>query len=640
MGQDLTSIVDVHDLEQTALEAQSIPLTSYEIIKESAQKYRSDLAIEFFMDANKLDEVEQISYESLYEQVTKAGNMLRDHGVGRGDVVAYLLPNLPETHYVIWGGEAAGIILGLNPMLEADQLATLMRTAKTKWLVCLGPTPGVDIWEKAIEAVPDIPTIKGIFQVNLSEHMSGPKSWALETLAVYSRFKAAMKLGMPVKNFTATLRHYRGDKLDFEEPNGDDLASYFCTGGTTGLPKIAKRRHSSEAFNAWSMSKTFEGSMFPGGGVFCGLPLFHVNGVIVTGLIPWATGARVVMGTPLGYRGKGVIKNFWKIIEKFRLEAFSAVPTIFAALLDEPHEGYDLSCLQVAICGSAPLPKEVYRKFLAATNVPIAEGYGLTETTCVSSFNPGLSEDSIGSIGIRLPYQKMKTVILDDDGNFVRDAEIDEVGVIAVNGPNVFDGYFDPSQNKDVWIYRDGEKWLNTGDLARVDEKGYFWLTGRKKELIIRSGHNIDPKTIEEVLHAHPKVKLAAAIGRPDKYAGELPVAYVELVDGADASGDELIEYAKQGLSERASWPKAIEIISDMPVTPVGKIFKPSLTMMEIQRTIEQEAEALQCDIDKVMVEQDKRLGLVAKVEGVSSEVDKEKLAQGLGQFCFNYQIV
>ena len=165
----------------------------------------------------------------------------------------------------------------------------------------------------------------------------------------------------------------------------------------------------------------------------------------------------------------------------------------------------------------------------------IVEGYGLTEGACVSSGNPAGAEPRIGSIGIRYPYQDMRALILDGD-KYVRDAETNEIGVIAIRGPNVFAGYLDPAHNLGIWIDRDGETWLNTGDLGRQDADGYFWLTGRKKELIIRGGHNIDPKLIEEPLHRHPAVALAAAIGRPDPHAGEAPVAYVQLKEGHSVS--------------------------------------------------------------------------------------------------------
>ena len=185
----------------------------------------------------------------------------------------------------------------------------------------------------------------------------------------------------------------------------------------------------------------------------------------------------------------------------------------------------------------------------------------------------------------------MRALILDDDNRYVRDAETDEIGVIAIRGPNVFAGYLDPAHNKGIWIERDGETWLNTGDLGRQDADGYFWLTGRKKELIIRGGHNIDPKLIEDALQSHPAVALTAAIGSPDAHAGELPVAYVQLKAGASATEAELLEHAARSIPEKAAIPKRVKIATSLPTTAVGKLFKTALVEREIEETVRAEAE-------------------------------------------------
>ena len=168
----------------------------------------------------------------------------------------------------------------------------------------------------------------------------------------------------------------------------------------------------------------------------------------------------------------------------------------------------------------------------------------------------------------------MEAVILDKEGRYVRAAQIGEIGAIVICGPNVFDGYLQDEHNRSIWVEIDGQKWLNTGDLGRKDPEGYFWFTGRSKELIIRAGHNIDPMLIEEALLRHPDVQMAAAVGRPDPYYGELPIAYVRLRTGATVSEDALLAYANGAIGERAAWPKAIRLIDEMPLTAVGKLFK------------------------------------------------------------------
>src|SRR5690606_6205495 len=201
--------------------------------------------------------------------------------------------------------------------------------------------------------------------------------------------------------------------------------------------------------------------------------------------------------------------------------------------------------------------------------------------------NPPLGEQRLGSIGLRIPGQPMKAVILDDEGRYQRDCGVNEVGIIVIRGPNVFAGYKVAEHNKGLWIDDDdGERWLNTGDLGRQDADGYFWLTGRKKELIIRGGHNIDPASIEEPLHRHPAVEVAAAVGRPELHAGEVPVAYVQLRAGATATAEALMTFARNEINEGAAQPNAIRIIDGMPLAGDGKIFKPELRHREIAEAL------------------------------------------------------
>jgi len=223
-------------------------------------------------------------------------------------------------------------------------------------------------------------------------------------------------------------------------------------------------------------------------------------------------------------------------------------------------------------------------------------------------------------------------MIVDDDGKFVRRAETDEVGVVAISGPNVFAGYVNPIHNDGIWIDAEGRRWLNTGDLGRQDADGYFWLTGRKKELIIRGGHNIDPKSIEEAIQQHPAVALVAAVGRPDAYAGEVPVAYVALAEGETVSESELMDYAREVVPERPAMPKVIRIVDELPTTPVGKIFKPDLTKLEIESVVRDEANELGVELAEVEVVQDASRGLLARIKTNGSDSD---LRTTLGRYAF-----
>jgi fatty-acyl-CoA synthase len=324
-------------------------------------------------------------------------------------------------------------------------------------------------------------------------------------------------------------------------------------------------------------------------------------------------------------------------VQHYRVNFFSGVPTLYAGLLQVPLGKADVSSLEFGLCGAAPMPLEVFRRFEQTTGIRILEGYGLTEGTCVSSVNPPEGERRIGSIGLRIPHQDMKVLILDDSGRYQREAEVDEPGAIAIAGPNVFAGYLDPAQNAQLWIdCGDERRWLNTGDLGRQDADGYFWLTGRKKELIIRGGHNIDPASIEEPLHRHPQVALAAAVGRPDAHAGELPVAYVQLKPGASVDEQALLAYTEREIGERAARPKAIHIIDPMPLTPVGKIYKPALKLREVESLVREElAGAAGLQVQSLQVRQDGRRGIVAEVHARAPAATAEALRASLGRYAF-----
>jgi acyl-CoA synthetase (AMP-forming)/AMP-acid ligase II len=590
-------------------------ISTYALLARGAALAPDDNALSFFLRSEDYENPFRWTHREWLGRITQSANMFRRLGLQRDDVVAFVLPNLPETHWTIWGGETAGIVFAINPMLEAPMMLELMKAARPKLVVTLAPTPGADLWEKVSSVLPQVETLETVLTVSLVHYLGGAAG-GLEMSA--GRPEGSSSLGpVPVLDFHEALRPAPSDELEFTPPRGGDVASYFCTGGTTGTPKIAVRYHRTEVANAMEIAAA-TGPEFaaPGRTAFCGLPLFHVNAQIITGLVAWSRGAHVVLGTPQGYRAPGLIQNFWALVEYYRLNWFSGVPTIYSALLQVPRGDRDISSLCYGVCGAAPMPKELIANFQRETGLKILEGYGLTEGGCASSLNPAGGECRVGSIGIRLPWQEMRPVVLGEDGAYLRDAAVGEVGIIAIKGPNLFRGYLNPIHNKGLWIEiadRSGkaEAWLNTGDLGRVDERGYFWLTGRAKELIIRGGHNIDPKMIEEPMHAHPAVALAAAIGRPDAHAGEVPVVYVQLRPGATASEDELMDHARKEVAEKAAQPKRIHVVPSLPTTAVGKIFKPALAIAEMESVLREEAEGCGLVVTHCEAVKDPQTGIV-----------------------------
>ncbi|MFN7040154.1 MAG: acyl-CoA synthetase [Acidovorax temperans] len=625
----IAGIADIH-----ALEAQGcapLPRSTYEMIGAAARAHASAPALSFFARVQDHARPEVWTYATLFAGITATANYLHELGVRQSDVVAFVLPNLPQTHLAIWGAQAAGIAFAVNPLMEPQAIADLLVAANAKVLITLMPGRGMDLWSHLQPLLAQASDLAHVLLMDPTGPYHGDESAApTETAAHYT-----------VHDFAQGLQRQPVDHLvSGREFHPDQHSSYFCTGGTTGAPKIAMRTHGNEVANAWSTGQLLGASIAPGKTLFCGLPLFHVNGVLVTGLLPFSRGAHVIIGTPQGYRGEGVIPRFWELVEHHRINFFSGVPTVYAALVQHPTEGRDLSSLEYGLCGAAPMPVELMRNFQEATGLTILEGYGLTEGACVSTCNPPGGERRTGSIGLRLPLQPMKAVVLDEQGVYVRDCAIGEVGVLTISGPNVFAGYRNADQDQGLWLeLHDGQRWLNTGDLGRQDAQGYFYLTGRKKELIIRGGHNIDPAIIEEPLHRHPAVQLAAAVGRPDLHAGELPVAYVQLKPGATATEEELLSFLKTHIAERAAIPKAIRVTELMPLTSVGKIFKPELRQREIADALETALRDAGAPASALTVSNQQQLGIHVQVE-----TDKSAFSAiahtVLGNFPFSFSVV
>jgi fatty-acyl-CoA synthase len=317
-----------------------------------------------------------------------------------------------------------------------------------------------------------------------------------------------------------------------------------------------------------------------------GLPLFHVNALIVTGIAPMFSGARAVWPGPAGYRDKALYARFWQITGHYQIAAMSAVPTVYATLAQVPVDA-GIAALRLPIAGASPLPASVREDFAAHTGRHLLEGYGLTEATCATTWTrPG--EEQPGSVGRALPGQQIKAVTTGPGGSWT-DCGPGQTGVLVIGGPAVFAGYVTDPALGGPRVSRDGivhGGWLDTGDLGQVDDGGFVYLTGRAKDLIIRGGHNIDPRTIEDALLAHPAVRAAAAVGRPDRHSGEVPVAYV--VPAAPGPFDEtdLLAWAGTAIGEAAARPKRIYPVTAIPVTEVGKHFKPALAADAAVRAI------------------------------------------------------
>jgi acyl-CoA synthetase (AMP-forming)/AMP-acid ligase II len=541
-----STLADKQSVEAAPLAERWPAKTVYAMLRKTAAAYPGRPAISFQIKSGPQDKAETLDWSRLADRVTRAANLFRGLGIGEGDVVAYLLPNCNEVVLALLGGATAGIVNPVNPLLDVAQIAALLRESGAKVLVTLAPFPKSDIASKAHAAVALAPSVETVLEVDLKRYLSPPLSWLIPLI----RPKTPRNHSARVLDFNAALMAEDGAALSFTEEDGESggnrVAAYFHTGGTTGMPKIAQHRQRGMVYNGLipALSVATETDV-----LICPLPLFHVLAAYPILMACVASGAHMVMPTPAGYRGEGVMDNFWALVERWGVSFMVMVPTAASALMQRPVKA-DVSSLKYALCGSAPLPVELFKRFEKATGVKILEGYGMTEATCIISFNPLQGERKIGSVGLPVPYTDVKILDCETDGTIRRECAPDQIGEICIASPAVFPGYTDEARNKG--LFAEPGHYLRSGDLGRIDDDGYLWITGRAKDLIIRGGHNIDPAMIEEALAGHPAVAFVGAIGQPDAHSGELPCAYVELADDATVTTEELMAFAREKVPEGA----------------------------------------------------------------------------------------
>ena len=618
-----TSRASVQAIEaEMPWEARDIGHSIYDFLSRTRNKHGTRPAISFQLLSGPADKSETLTWNDLHARVTQAANLFRSLGVGPTDVVAFVLPNSLETAVTLLGGAVAGIVNPVNPLLEADQISSILRETKAKVVVTLRAFPKTDLAQKVAQAVRHAPSVKTVLEVDLVRYLSPPKSWIVPLV----RPKNPVAHDAAVKNFNAECAKHSGDRLDFADRTTDHIAAYFHTGGTTGMPKVAQHKATGMIYNGWLGARL----MFRETDVvLCPLPLFHVLAAYPVLMSMIASGGHAVFPTPQGYRGEGVFDNLWKLIERWKVTYMITVPTALSALMQRPVNA-DISTLRGAFSGSAPLPIELFNRFEKASGVQIVEGYGLTECTCLVSINPPEGKKKIGSVGLVFPHCDVRIFASDGAGG-LRDCAVDEVGEICVSNPGVFEGHTYTEAEKNRGLYA-GDKYLRTGDLGRLDADGYLYITGRAKDLIIRGGHNIDPALIEEALMGHDQVAFVGAIGQPDAHAGELPCAYVELIKGATVTVPELMAFAKIHIHERAALPKHIEILAELPKTAVGKVFKPDLRRRAITRTYDAALKEAGLPAHVSEVVEDKKRGLVARLTKTGTVADTA-IAPVLGQF-------
>jgi long-chain acyl-CoA synthetase len=516
------------------LEYPNVPL--HEILHKTARVYPKKTAIVY-------DERE-ISYAELEMFSNQFANTLIKLGVKKGDRVAVFLPSIPQFIIAYFGALKAGaIITTISPLHREREVEFQLSDSGAKSIVTL------DSLYPILAKVKEKNLPKNIILTNLDDY--GSKNHSCQNISnTYS--------------FQELVSEASQNPLNLKFDTFEDIASLQYTGGTTGVAKGAMLTHrnllsNALAFEAW-IRCTEAKEIF-----LTALPLFHIYGLTTSMTVPISNAAKMVL-LPRFEPSKVL-----QAIEKHRVSVFCGVPTMYQALIANPEIcKYDLTSIRVCISGASSLPPQAQKQFMQITGGLLAEGYGLTEASPVTHCSPvakSMRTVKVGSIGLPLPDTEAKIVDLETDEKTLARGEM---GELTVKGPQVMKGYWQKPQETDI-VLRDG--WLFTGDVAWMDEDGYFYITDRKKELIKSKDFSVYPRELEDILYEHPAVKLCAVIGIPDRFAGEVPKAFVVLKEDASVPGEDLMAFVNCKIASYKAI-RELEFRKELPISSAGKVLK------------------------------------------------------------------
>lgn len=599
-GSRICSLADVQAIEQRPYEQELPAPTTWGLIERAASQFPTRPAFVWLRDGAIDAPTKIIDYQTLAANIQRAANLFRSLGAGPDDAVAILAPNMPETQYALWGAEIAARACPINFMLQPEHIATLLKASRAKIIVALGACDELDIHQSVQRVLELFPLPVLWIDANAS---IGP---ATEIAATITTAATRQRAALP--SFQQQMEQL-SPRLQFDpQLLPDRVSAYFHTGGTTGAPKLAQHTHCNEAHTSWFAHRYYD---FDEHTVeINGFPLFHVAGAFVYGLSVLAVGGAQVLPTLVGLRSASFMRHYWQWCERERVTALACVPTILASLANLAVDA-DISSIRVAYTGGSPLPVELAAQFERNTGLPVRNILGMTESGGLVTIEPAGAPRTIGSAGIRLPYSEIKVVPWRDGQAHLHEVcAPDATGVIALRGPHVSPGYTDSARNPGMFE----QGWLISGDLGHLDALGNLHVTGRAKDVIIRGSHNIDPGLVEEAFLAHPAVALCAVVAEPDAHAGELPVAFVTLKAGMSGDADQLLREIGPTVYERPATPKRLTVIDVMPMTAVGKIYKPALRLRAIETKLT-ELLAPHCEGQDLRVQAEDRDGrLIAKI--------------------------
>jgi fatty-acyl-CoA synthase len=548
----IASIDDVRRIEAGPYGAFLPHARVLDALEASAARHGARVALRAIDSPDPAAPTRTWTYAALLGEIRRAARLFRHLAGGEVPRVALLLPPIPEAHVALWGAEAAGIACPINFQLNAEHVDALVAACGAQVAVVLGPASDLDVWSRAEGLRAACPALRHVLAVPADRPLpdGGVDDWH------------------------AALAAHGDGPLEF--PAATPLAALFHTGGTTGAPKFVQHTQANQLHSAWGAACLF--GTTERDVMLNGFPLFHVAGAFVYGLSTLLAGAELVLPTRLGLRHAALVARYREHVAKHGATLLAAVPTVMATLMGQSLGVGDLAPARALLTGGSPLPDELAAAFERRHGVPVRNILGMTETAGVIAIEPTAGPRTPGACGLPLPFTQVE--VRGRDG---RPVPTGASGILFVRGPNVSPGYTDPARNAGTF---EADGWLASGDLAHLDAEGRVFVTGRSKDVIIRGSHNIDPGLIENVLLAHPAVQMAAAVGEPDAYAGELPVAFVSLKPGATATPEELATFAAPQIAERPAVPKRIAILDALPTTAVGKVYKPVLRALATRRVL------------------------------------------------------
>jgi long-chain acyl-CoA synthetase len=542
---------------QKHIDYPEVPL--FDLLRKTAEKYTNHTALVYFD--------REITYKELDLTSDKFATALADLGVKKGDKVAIFLPNIPQFVMAYYGAIKIGAVdTTISPLYKEREVEHQLNDSEAETVVVL------DLLYPVVEKVWEKTKLKRVIVTGLKDYMPSATAFLGSLLKRIPSQKVEPKPN--IYFFKDLISKYPANPPKMEINPKEDLAALQYTGGTTGIAKGAMLTHMNLVSNAIMCDAWLRGT--EAAETFLAvLPLFHIYGM--------TTG----MNAPVYLAGKSVLLprfdavSTFQAIQKHKVTVFCGAPTMYSMLLADPNlKKYNLTSVRFCVSGSAPLPPEVQKKFMEVISGALVEGYGLTESSPITHCNPldrSMKTVKIGSIG--LPWPDTDAKIMDMETG-EKELGIDETGEVVVKGPQVMKGYWKmPEETAEV--LRDG--WLYTGDIGKMDEDGYFYITDRKKDLIKYKGYSVYPREIEDVLYEHPAVKLCGVIGKPDPVAGEIPKAFVVLKEGATATEKEIMDFVNAKVAPYKAI-RELEFRKELPMTLVGKVLRRALLEEEKQK--------------------------------------------------------